>query len=311
MQALTDAILPVFVLIGFGWIAAWRGVFGESAVDGCMKFAQTFGIPALLFIQLSRLDLGQTFSIGLLVSFYVGAFAGFALGFGAARAVGRPATDSVAIGFCCLFSNSMLLGVPITERAFGPEAVPGALSIVALHSPLLYSFGIFAMELAKSRGQNVPGPRLALQVVAGILRTPIVLGVAMGLAVNVTGLPLPGPLVGGIEMLARAAIPVALFGLGGVLWRYRPEGDLRLIGVVVFAGLILHPAITYGLGHFVFDLPVNHMRAGVLLASMAPGANAYLYANMYGVGRRVAASSVLISTAISVLSSWAWIGLLP
>ncbi|MEI4473497.1 AEC family transporter [Frigidibacter sp. MR17.24] len=311
MQALTDAILPVFVLIGFGWIAAWRGLFGETAVDGCMKFAQSFGIPALLFIQLSRLDLGQTFSLGLLVSFYAGAFAGFALGFGAARAVGRPPVDSVAVGFCCLFSNSMLLGVPITERAFGADAVPGALSIVAVHSPILYSFGILAMELAKSRGQNVPGPRLAMQVVGGILRTPIVLGVALGMAVNVTGLPMPDPLVQGIELLARAAIPVALFGLGGVLWRYRPEGDMRLIGVVVFASLVVHPVIAYGLGHFVFGLAPNHLRPGVLLASMAPGANAYLYANMYGVGRRIAASSVLVATALSILTSWAWIGLLP
>lgn len=311
MQILTDAILPVFFLIGFGWIAAWRKLFTDSAVDGVMKFAQTFAIPAMLFYQLSHLDLGQTFSPGLLVSFYSGAFAGFAIGFCGALWFGRPAPDAVAIGFCCMFSNCMLLGMPITERAFGTEAVPSALSIVAIHSPLLYSFAILAMELAKSRGQGIAAPKLAAQVIGSILRQPMVIGVVSGLIVNFSGLPLPAPLWAGAEMLGRAAIPVALFGLGGVLWRYKPEGDMRLIGVVLVACLIVHPGVAYLLGHFVFDLNLRQMQAGVLLASMAPGANAYLFANMYGVGRRIAASSVLVATAASILTSWAWIALLP
>jgi predicted permease len=44
---------------------------------------------------------------------------------------------------------------------------------------------------------------------------------------------------------------------------------------------------------------------------MAPGFNAYIFANMYGRARRVAASSVLIATAISILSVWFWLGALP
>ena len=35
-----------------------------------------------------------------------------------------------------------------------------------------------------------------------------------------------------VDMMARAAIPAALFGLGGVLFRYRPEGDKATIAMV-------------------------------------------------------------------------------
>ena len=48
-----------------------------------------------------------------------------------------------------------------------------------------------------------------------------------------------------------------------------------------------------------------------LTAAMAPGVNAYLFANIYGVGRRVAASAVLIATAVSILTIWAWLAILP
>ena len=44
---------------------------------------------------------------------------------------------------------------------------------------------------------------------------------------------------------------------------------------------------------------------------MAPGVNAYLFADMYGAAKRVAASSVLIATAVSLLTIWAWIAILP
>ena len=47
------------------------------------------------------------------------------------------------------------------------------------------------------------------------------------------------------------------------------------------------------------------------IAAMPAGINAYLFAHMYGVGKRVAATSVLICTAASILTVWAWLQILP
>jgi len=44
---------------------------------------------------------------------------------------------------------------------------------------------------------------------------------------------------------------------------------------------------------------------------MAPGVNTYIFANMYGHARRVAASAVLIATALSVVTVWIWLGFIP
>ena len=38
MQTLIDVILPVFLVIGFGYVAVWRGLFPVSGIDGVMKF---------------------------------------------------------------------------------------------------------------------------------------------------------------------------------------------------------------------------------------------------------------------------------
>ena len=44
---------------------------------------------------------------------------------------------------------------------------------------------------------------------------------------------------------------------------------------------------------------------------MAPGVNTYVFANMYGKAKRVAASSVLFGTALSIVSVWVWLAVLP
>ncbi|MCZ4260537.1 AEC family transporter [Limimaricola sp. G21655-S1] len=309
MILLLTVTLPVFLVLGFGYLASWRGWITEPAIDGLMKFAQGFAIPCLLFLAIARLDLAQEFDMALLGSFYAGALAGFAAGlFGARLIFGRSWEDAVAIGFVGLFSNSLLLGLPITERAYGPDALQANFAIIALHSPFCYAVGITAMEFARAKGGSLR--ELPAQVLRGMGRNALILGILMGAAVNLSGLPLPEVLVEALELMARAALPAALFGLGGILHRYRPEGDMRVILYVVAVSLVLHPAVVWGLGSLV-GLKVPAFRSAIITAAMAPGVNAYLFASIYGHAKRVAASAVLIGTVASVLSATIWLALLP
>ncbi|MFN3953721.1 MAG: AEC family transporter [Pararhodobacter sp.] len=304
MQALVDVILPVFLVVAFGYGVVWRGWMGADTVDALMKFTQNFAIPCLLFLAIARLDLGQEFDWRLLASFYAGALSGFALGLLAARYLfARDWEDAIAVGFICLFSNSLLLGLPITERAYGPEALAANYAIIAVHSPICYLVGITAMEGVRARGRGI-GATL-LQVLGGVMRNALVIGITLGVAVNLAGVPLPGALWQALELIARAGLPAALFGLGGVLYQYRPEGDLRLILCACAISLLVHPAIVWVLGS---GLALNEaqFRSAVVTAAMAPGVNAYVFANMYGRARRVAASSVLIGTGACVFTAWLW-----
>jgi len=304
MQALVDVILPVFLIVAFGYAVSWRGWMSEATVDGLMSFTQNFAIPCLLFLAIARLDLGLEFDWRLLVSFYTGAVTGFGLGLLGARLLfGRSWEDAIAVGFVCLFSNSLLLGLPITERAYGPDALAANFAIIALHSPFCYMIGITAMEAVRAKGRGI-GATLG-RVVLGVARNALVIGIALGAAVNLTGAPLPGALWQALELIARAGLPAALFGLGGVLYRYRPEGDLRLILYACAVSLLVHPAIVWGMGRGL-ALSEAQFRSAVVTAAMAPGVNAYVFANMYGRARRVAASSVLIGTAACVFTAWFW-----
>ncbi len=310
MTALLDVVLPVFLVLGAGYLAVWRGLFSDSGVDGLMVFSQKFAIPCLLFRAISTLDLGQSFDWRLLLAYYTGATACFVLGIvGARKFFGRPWPDSIAIGFVALFSNSLLLGLPIMERAYGVDSLVPNYAIISVHAGFCYLLGITTMEIAIARERSPL--RLLGTVGKSMFRNALMIGIVLGFIANLTAIQLPGVVSEALDLMIRAALPAALFGLGGVLYRYRPEGDAKVIAFVVTLSLLVHPAIAFLMGHYVTGLTTGQLRGAVVTGAMAPGVNAYLFANMYGAARRVAASAVLIGTALTVLTASVWLMILP
>lgn len=309
MSALLEIILPVFLVIGAGYLAVRFKAFPTTGVDGLMKFTQHFAIPCLLFKAIAELELGTYFEPRLLASYYVPTIACFVLGIIAARLLfKRPMEDSVAIGFCCMFANSVLLGLPITERAYGSEALAANFALVALNAPICYGLGIMVMETVKHRGE---APMATVRaVVNAVFHNALIIGIFLGFAVNVTDLSLPTVANDALDLMIRAALPAAIFGLGGVLAQYKFEGDIGVIVMICVITLALRPALSYGFGG-ALGLGAGGTRSSVLTAAMAPGVNAYIFANMYGVAKRVAASAVLAATALSVLSITFWLLVLP
>lgn len=309
MSSLLDVIIPVFLIIGFGYCTVWIKLFSIDTINGLMKFTQNFAIPVLLFNAISKVDLVNIFNLNLFFSFYIGATAGFIIGFlGSHYIFNRPLEDSVAIGFCCLFSNSVMLGLPITERAYGNNALQHNFAIVSIHAPFCYFLGITVMELIKSTEKSVSGKSVI--ILKAVFSNALVIGIVLGFLVNIFGVNLTKSIQASVDMIRGVALPAALFGMGGILYQYRPEGDAGPIIMICAVSLIIHPAIVWGFGHQL-NLTDAQMRSAVITAAMAPGINTYVFANMYGTAKRVASTGVLLSTALSICTVWVWLSLLP
>jgi len=309
MGALVEIILPVFLVMSLGYGAVLTGAFPAQSVALLMKFSQNFAIPLLLFRAISTLDLSHGFNPALLGSYYTGSVSVFVLGLLGARFIfSRPWTDSVAIGFSALFANSVLLGLPIMELAFGAQSLAPNYAIVSIHAPFCYFLGIATMEAVKGGKQGLRATIAA--IVRAMFKNALMLAILAGFVANLSGLTLPGPVASAFDLMIRAALPTALFALGGILYQYRPEGDMREVLMICVLSLFVHPAIAFVLTTQVFALDISLVRSAVLTASMAPGVNSFIFASMFGVGQRVAASAVLAGTLLSILSVTFWLSVL-
>jgi malonate transporter len=234
---------------------------------------------------------------------------GFLIGFlGSHYIFHRSLEDSVVIGFCCLFSNTVMLGLPITERAYGEEALKHNYAIVSVHAPFCYFLGITVMELVRSTEKSIS--KKTLVIFKSMFSNALVVGIVLGFLVNILGIDLAKTIQASIDMITAVALPAALFGMGGVLYQYRPEGDIGPITMVCLVSLIVHPVIVWITG-LSSGLTEMQMRSAVITAAMAPGINTYVFANIYGRAKRVASTSVLLSTAFSIGTVWVWLSLLP
>lgn len=308
MLALLAVVTPVFLVAGAGYLLVRIGAFTDTHIDGLNRYAQVFAIPCLLFNAALNLDLGAVFEPRLLIGFYTGATVSFFLGILGARLIfKRRPGEAVVIGFGSLFSNSVILGLPIVTRAFGEETLQVAFAIISIHAPFCYLLGIVVMEASRSDGRNLG--HTVRTILNAVAHNALMIGLALGFLANFLGLRLPVVAASALEMVIASALPTALIALGGVLTRYRIGARLPEAVMTSTLSLIVHPSIAFLLTYWVFGLPIVFVQAAVIIAAMAPGVNTYIFATLYNRAEGAAASTVLLATALSVLtvSGWLWI----
>ena len=300
-----NIVAPVFLVIAAGYLAVRSGLTSAESIDQLMKFAIQFAIPCLLFRATSTIDLNAAFGWRMMLAYYLAAVACFIVAFLLVKGFfDRRPGEAVGVAFAALFSNLVMLGLPISERAWGVDNLAPSYALVAVNAPICYLIGITVMEYLRADGRGVAATsRIVLR---SMFRNSMMIGIGLGFIVNLGGIALPGALLAAIELLARASLPVALFALGGVLTRYTLSKSLGEAGLIVVLSLIVQPAITLLLS-WQFQLPEATTRSIVLMSAVAPGLNAYLFASMYNRGTEAAASAVLLSTILAAFSVSAWL----
>ena len=128
----------------------------------------------------------------------------------------------------------------------GAEALTGNYAIIAFHAPFCYGVGVTVMEFVRNRGKAPT--QFAGSVLKAMFQNWLIPGIVLGFIVNVTGLPIPQAIDDALVFIIAAALPSALFALGGVLVQYKPEVDLRIIAYVVGSFLLIHPTLVWSFG---------------------------------------------------------------
>jgi malonate transporter len=306
MLSILAVIAPIFALIALGYVAVRQRLYPAEGVKALIAFVNNFATPCLLFYSIGTSDFRSAFNIGIIGPYYFGAFVCFAIGIVVARRIfGNRPGESVAVGFSGTFTNTVLVGLPIMSRAYGEGALPVTLSIIGLHGAILLTLGMVTMELTRRDGQPL-GATLVLAI-KRVGSNPLIWGILGGIALSLSGLELAEPVAAFFSMLGQAVVPAALFGIGGALNEFKLSDNWKQALVASLIKLIIHPMIGYALMIWVFQVPMDIARYGILLSSMPAGINIYVFATYYDRGVSVAANTILISTVLSAVTIAGWL----
>ncbi len=305
MLAIFLKTLPFFAVIGLGFWAGRVRFFTAEATAYLTKFVFYFALSAMLFGFAANLDLGEVFSWAFVWAYLGATTLVWALVLGVALLRGTGPSEAVIEAHCGVFGNVGFLGIPMLTLLLGPNAVGPVLLVLAVDL-VVFSSVLTIVITGVRQGRMSLGIFKALAI--GLLKNPMIVSVVLGLAWGATGWALPGPVNEFMTLLGAAATPCALFAIGGSL-AGRSAERLEVAVWLSFSKLVLHPAAVAFAAFVVF--PVERYAAGVMVAaaSLPVAGNVYILAQHFGVAPQRVSTSILISTAVSVLTVTAVIAL--
>jgi predicted permease len=280
-EVVLSVVAPVLatVLIGFGWTRLGYRLDSKE-VTSLISDVATPCLIISTFLS-SRLSFEAFISIATAAGTAILLFTAFgALILRLLRFRLRTFLPSIA------FPNAGNLGLPLALYAFGPEG-------------LGYAIGFFSMSFVANYtiGQAIAAGKANWR---GLLRAPILYGVAAGILLAYSGVSLPAWAKATVDLIGNMTVPLMLLMLGS---------SLSLLKVGSFGRATIVSVIRIGLGAavgilvaWIFGL-TGPMRAVLILQCANPVAvYNYLFAQRWNNQPEEVAGVVVISTLLSILT---------
>lgn len=303
LLAILAQIAPLYLLIvvGFAVVKPFPQMRRLSVI--LVRFVFAFALPATLFQLMLGIAHLPPVDARLLFAFFGGCLLVFAVG----RIVGKLAFGmdgraQTVFAMGGVFSNNLLLGVPLAQTLLGAAAMPSVGLVLAFNSLILWTLLTVSIEWAQHGQLSLPG---LAKMAWRLSRNPILIGIAAGWGCSYAGVVLPAPAAVALGVVATLTLPIALVALGAGLAEFGASGDAgdwRISWSITGLKLVLQPLTVWGLA-VLLGLPPVETDAIVLMASIAVGANVFLMSRQFGVLERPVANSLVLTTGLSALTS--------
>ncbi|MCD1625208.1 MAG: AEC family transporter [Paracoccaceae bacterium] len=290
--------LPFFMVIGVGYGAGRTGFFTEAATAWLTKFVFYFALSAMLFRFSANLSLADVFDLTFVKAYLSATIVVYVLATAVAFMRRIPMQEAAIEAQCATIGNVGFLGIPMLALLLGEPAIAPVMLVLAVD---LIVFGSLIVILITGARDGRVSLGIFRSIGLGLIKNPMIVSIVLGLAWSGLEIPIPGPLNEFVILLGNAATPGALFAIGASLASKSAE-RVSVAGWLSFCKLVLHPAAVAVAALIIF--PVEPYAAGVMIAAAAlpVAGNVYMLAQHYGVAPHRVSSSILISTAFSIVT---------
>ncbi|VXC82149.1 conserved membrane hypothetical protein [Pseudomonas sp. 8Z] len=314
MLAVLGITAPIFILIGLGFFSARIGLINREQARGMGSFVIHFALPSLVFKVLAERSLGEVLNWPYMAAYALASLSLFGFGLLLARRWrGQSLSHSAILAMGMSVSNSGFIGYPIAAMVIGHTAALALVLGVLVENLLMIPLALAIAEAGRQDGQ---GWAVVRETSLRLLRNPLIIAIALGLAISLLELRLPAVAARVVDMLAGASAPVALFVIGAALNGLKVGGMAADVAQTSIGKLLLHPLLMFVALSLMPGVDPALMVAGLLFAC-APMMSVFpILGQRFGLEERCAAAlvacTVLAFISVSaVLALLRWQGLLP
>lgn len=299
MASVLSIILPIFALVGAGFLCRRLGLLGPHAASEINRMVVWLCLPALLFEAMATVVWADIWQPGFILAYGLGTLGLFALTllWHLRRKAGLA--DASIKGLSASYANTGYIGIPLCLLVFGKAGMEPALIATLLVVCVLFSIAVVCIEIGLQNEKSLS--RAVQRVITALLKNPIVIAPILGALWAATAQPLPEPIHQFLKLLAAATGPCALISLGLFL-AHKHSGQIERGISLVLLKLFAHPLMTWVLAVYVFHLPPMWVKAAVLLSALPTGTGPFMLAEFYRRDGAEVSSTILLSTLGSLVT---------
>jgi len=305
MSAILSITLPIYAVIAVGYVVVARGWFDQADMRTMGRYVLNIALPALLFNAVASRDVAQVIQPGYMLVFLAGGLATIAATWGWFRLRGENAARRAIAVMGASCPNSGFIGYPVMLLVF-PDIAGVILALnMLVENVILIPICLILLDLARPR-QDRSVMRLAGGILLGVMRRPMIIGLALGLVVSLSGLTMPEPVTTLFQMIAASAAALSLIVIGGSLVGLPLSANKGFAGQIALAKLLLHPALVAGALVLLTSLGLvmlePHWATAVILSAAMPMFGIYtVFAQEHGL-EGVASLAMLVTTSAGFLT---------
>ncbi len=302
MEAVINVVLPVFAIVGAGYLSGRFKILGDEASPALSGFVFYIALPVLLFIAMTRVTPEEIFDWNFIGTYAIALLAGLALTMVALRIFypGRRLAESALGGMGAIYGNTGYMGIPLVMIAFGPEAAVPAVIATVVNTAIIFCLVCSLVEADLSIGEGAMD--IVKDVTKGLARNPLFIAPIAGIAVSFSGVSVPSSIAAFCDILGAAAGPSALFSLGLFMVGKKFSKDAGEVTLIVIIKLFILPVLAWLLVTYVFQMSPLWAAVAVIMTALPTGTGAFVLAQRYGVYADQTSAVTLLSTIISIVT---------
>ena len=322
MNTIINALLPVFVTLLLGYLAAWHGDEDSKAAGILNKMVMTYTLPFSLFAGTVTMPREQLVSNWpLAAALLAGMVIPFALVLSAARylfhrSLGESTLQAMAIAFPAI----PFIGIPVLGTIFGAAGATLTVAVGGLVTNLIIvpaSIVFLSVSAAASAGGGArlgqpspdtppdhppkpsgPAAKPSIgRIILSSLEEPVVWAPILAVVLVGVGLKVPEPLVKSFQLLGSATSGVSLFASGVILRAQKP-----VVSTPVVVSTVLRLLVVPGLALLLLPLAGvagSGLRESVVALAMPCAVMLVILSVRYRVAEQESASVMLYSYVFS------------